>query len=517
MLRVAIVDDDDTIRAELRQMLDGLGEKCRVILEAEDGDEVAESPLLPELDLILTDINMRRMDGIQLIRLIRERQADPEMVVLSNYDDFSLVRDAMKYGASDYLLKYQLTQEALDGVIEACLQKKRGKSRRKDVTEKQVEKLIVENLLRDFVNRRFSMEELGLHLDALGLSLAHRNVALFLIYTEPGEDIFARLAPGLTEALDCRPDCYFWEHHPGCLAVAVFNRQYSAALALSESHLFATELLRQFLPEWRKRAAVCRSGALIELRNLPAEMDRLLLCGENIFYLGTGMVLDGSYFRTGGSLDEEFIRETCSSLLSAAKCRDGEKLEVWSERLLERIAQERCRPMEIRELLVDIFRSLCFTGCVSREEGFFYEARRCLRSHLCTLDDVHQLFFRFRELMKRQEEEGECASIRQALFLVEQKYHTDLTLEQAAAACGYQKNYFCRLFKETYGCSFVEYLTRYRMEKAWQMLTEDFIPVGQMARRVGMEYRQFCRTFQRYYHVTPSDCKKGIRRERREK
>ena len=119
--------------------------------------------------------------------------------------------------------------------------------------------------------------------------------------------------------------------------------------------------------------------------------------------------------------------------------------------------------------------------------------------------------------MKRQEEEGECASIRQALFLVEQKYHTDLTLEQAAAACGYQKNYFCRLFKETYGCSFVEYLTRYRMEKAWQMLTEDFIPVGQMARRVGMEYRQFCRTFQRYYHVTPSDCKKGIRRERREK
>lgn len=507
MLKVAIVDDDGAIRAELKRMLGKLAGKCVIALEAEDGDEADESPLLPELDLILTDINMRRMDGIQLIQSVKKRWPEIEIVVLSNYDDFSLVRDAMKYGASDYLLKYQLTQEALNSLVDVCLQKKQAKQKGETVPDKQMQVLITSHLLRDFSNRRLALPELLHHLDMMGLSIQHRNAALFLVYTQEAPDAFSRLAPGLREHLGYQSHCYFWEHHPGCLAVAVFHHQTSAQLAVSENYLFAAELFQQFLPEYRDSAVVCRSETLLRLCDLPQEMESLLECGCNLFYLGTGMVLDRSYLRQFSQLDREFAKRSHQRLMAAVKQRDLAEFQAAGTQVLENLRQDKCHPEQAKEFLTGVFRDICFWASAPQEDAFFKKAEKKLRDQLCTLDDVRLLFASFEALMARQADEGEHKTIRQALLLIEREYGKEITLDQAAQACGYNKNYFCRLFKETYGCSFGEYLTRYRMEKAQQLLKEDFVPVNQVARQVGMEYRHFCRTFKRFFQSTPSSCK----------
>ncbi len=517
MLRVAIVDDDGAIRAELKRMLATLNGKCVIALEAEDGDEADGSPLLPELDLILTDINMRRMDGIQLIQSVKKRWPEIEIVVLSNYDDFSLVRDAMKYGASDYLLKYQLTQEALDSLVEVCLQKKQAKQKGENVPDKQMQVLIASHLLRDFSNRRLALPELLHHLDMMELPIQHMNAALFLVYTQEAPDAFSKMAPGLREHLGYQSHCYYWEHHPGCLAVAVFRHQTSAQLAVSENYLFAAELFQQFLPEYRDAAVICRSETMLRLCDLPQDLESLLECGCNVFYLGAGVVLDRSYLRQFTQLDREFARKSHQSLLEAVKRHDIAGFQAAGSRILESLRQDKCHPEQAKEFLTGVFRDVCFWESAPQEDGFFNKAEKKLRDHLCTLDDVRLLFETFGALMARQADEGEHKTIRQALLLIEREYGREITLDQAAQACGYNKNYFCRLFKETYGCSFGEYLTRYRMEKAQQMLKEEFVPVNQVARQVGMEYHHFCRTFKRFYHSTPSSCKpKPYEQERKQ-
>ena len=505
MLQVAIVDDDDAIRSELNQMLAQLYQKCSVVLEAEDGDEVIGSPLLPHLDLILTDINMRRVDGIQLIRFVKEHYPYLEIMVLSNYDDFSLVRDAMKYGASDYLLKYQLTQDSLDTMLEVCQQKRHQNG--VHIQDQQMQTLITSHLLRDYVNRRLPFSELLQQLKLTDLPLEAMNASLFLIYTQETPDAFSRFAPGLQEYLRYQLSCYFWEYRPGCLTVVTFHRQTSAQLAASENYLFATELFQQFLPKYRDSVVICRSETLVTLRDLPKEMDALLECGCNVFYLGTGMLLDRSYLREFRPIDHDIVKKFHQDILNAVQRQEIDGFLAVGHQFLEYLRREKCYPEQAKEFLISIFRDLYFWEPTPQGDEFFQKAKRKLRDHLCTLDDAALLFDAFTQMMEQQKSSQEHKTIHQAIFLIEQDYGKELTLDQAAQVCGYNKNYFCKLFKETYGYSFGEYLTRYRMEKAQQLLKNKFLPVNQVAHQVGMEYHHFCRIFKRFYQSTPSRCK----------
>lgn len=516
MLQVAIVDDDDIIRAELRKMLEAFATKCEIVLEAEDGDLVEHHPLLPQLDLILTDINMRRMGGIELIRSVKKRWPKKEMIVLSNYDDFMLVRDAMKYGASDYLLKYQLNPETLHSLIELCIQKKERGKGTGEIQDEQMRSLVVGRLLKDFTEGRMSHKEVESYLHSLGVSVSHLNTALFLIYTKEEADVFSRCAPGLYEKLQLMPYCFYWERCPGCLAVVVFHRQSSTQLAISENYLFAMELLWQFLPDDKQYATICRSETVLCLERLPQEMEKLSEYGSHIFYLGTGMVLDQGCLKRFTPLDQSSMEQLRRQLLSRVKEHVPEAFENTALEMLERMRMDKYYPDEAREFLIGTFRRLCIGEYIPQEDLFFDRAEKKLRSHLCTMTDVRELFQNFRELLEQKEKESSHGAIHQAVSMVERRYQEELTLEMAARVCGYNKNYFCRIFKETYGCSFVEYLTRFRMEKAKQLL-QGGLPVNQAAGQVGMEYRQFCRTFKRFYGSTPSVCKGKYHGERRRK
>ena len=103
---VLIVDDEWEIREGLRRNFPwgeyGIGEA----ITADDGDTALELARLREPDVILTDIRMKRMTGLELIaRYAAERADGWRAIVISGYDDFEMVRSAMKLGAMDYLLK----------------------------------------------------------------------------------------------------------------------------------------------------------------------------------------------------------------------------------------------------------------------------------------------------------------------------------------------------------------------------------------------------------------------------
>lgn len=103
-IRVLVVDDDALVRAGLTMMLDG-ADGVAVVGEAADGAEVTEALDTHPTDVVLMDLRMPRVNGIEATRLARARSHPPEVIVLTTFDSDENVLRAMRAGASGFLLK----------------------------------------------------------------------------------------------------------------------------------------------------------------------------------------------------------------------------------------------------------------------------------------------------------------------------------------------------------------------------------------------------------------------------
>lgn len=104
MIRVLLVDDDALVRSGLKMMLAG-ADTIDVVAEAADGGEVLAAVDRHRPDVVLMDIRMPRVDGIEATRLLLAQPAPPHVLVLTTFDADELVLRALQAGAAGFLLK----------------------------------------------------------------------------------------------------------------------------------------------------------------------------------------------------------------------------------------------------------------------------------------------------------------------------------------------------------------------------------------------------------------------------
>ena len=105
MLKVVGVEDEELVRKGIVLTVDWAGAGCAVVGEAANGEEGLEVIRRYRPDLIVTDIRMPKLDGIEMLRRLREEGNRAHVVFLTAYSDFSYAQSALKLGAADYLLK----------------------------------------------------------------------------------------------------------------------------------------------------------------------------------------------------------------------------------------------------------------------------------------------------------------------------------------------------------------------------------------------------------------------------
>lgn len=103
-LRVLLVDDHPIVREGLRSLLETHGQ-VQVIAEASDGQEAVHKVIELRPDIVLMDIRMAGMDGVEATRQIKFRAPDAKVIILTSYDDDQQVFEAIRAGASGYVLK----------------------------------------------------------------------------------------------------------------------------------------------------------------------------------------------------------------------------------------------------------------------------------------------------------------------------------------------------------------------------------------------------------------------------
>lgn len=114
-IRVVVVDDEPAYRSAIQRTLTLMPE-CQLIGVCKDGQEALDLTLQDPPHVLLTDINMPRMDGLELMRRLIKKEKDVRVVVLTINEDEDTVFEAFRSGALGYLLKTSTPQEVIDGI-----------------------------------------------------------------------------------------------------------------------------------------------------------------------------------------------------------------------------------------------------------------------------------------------------------------------------------------------------------------------------------------------------------------
>ena len=113
MTSILIVDDEALIRRGLESLIPWERLNCSLADQASNGAEGLEKIRRYHPDIVFTDIKMPQMDGLQMIEKALLEPDPPLFIILSAYNDFELVRSAMRLGAIDYLIKLNLEENEL--------------------------------------------------------------------------------------------------------------------------------------------------------------------------------------------------------------------------------------------------------------------------------------------------------------------------------------------------------------------------------------------------------------------
>lgn len=105
MLKVLVVEDEELIRKGIVLAVDWAALDCVVVGEASNGQEALDAVERYDPTLIITDLKMPKMDGLEMLRRLRERGCTAHVIILTAYDSFAYAQSALRLGAVDFLLK----------------------------------------------------------------------------------------------------------------------------------------------------------------------------------------------------------------------------------------------------------------------------------------------------------------------------------------------------------------------------------------------------------------------------
>ena len=177
MYSIMIVEDEYLVRQGIASLVNYEQFGMQVIAQAENGREAWQKFQENPADILLTDINMPQMNGLELAKLVRDQVPTCHIVFLTGYDDFDYARTAIKLGADDYLLK-PFSKDDVEEML-AKLQTKLNKERKKA----QIQNLVDQGQrseLEEAIHERLADSELSLKSLAsqLGFSPSYLSVLI---------------------------------------------------------------------------------------------------------------------------------------------------------------------------------------------------------------------------------------------------------------------------------------------------------------------------------------------------
>ena len=496
MKKVLIVDDDFLVRTYLKQMISWEERGFYIIGDAKNGREAIELLQHDGADILIADVSMPIMDGIELTRWVKKNLPSTHVLILSCHDDFIYVKEAMKLGIDDYLLKNNLTEETL---IEA-LDKISFAAEENDSTIERLALIGRKKLLEDFFR---AFDTVSDKLDELArdaeLNTNFKSAAALMIIPERWRErlltdvdrenflsAFSEMALNTCRNLfsdkiqplifDSRKDGFFhW-----CLIVDAADTRQIAERLQNFAKLYFNLELKIFLTTPQKSLDALSKAwqKLYVARADSFYRDEKIFSAEELPPLK--LTIDAALKTSGRELTEalSFTDEDFSAALA-----------TFREKLLSVELHPEILSTFIAELFDESERNLL--PVASQAENF---------SEWFTLLEKF-----LNDLRSRQGRDYLHPAIRLALRFIEAHYREEISQTTVADAVHLNPSYFSTLFKKSVGKGFSDYLTDLRIEHVKERLATTSEKINAIATSEGFsDYQYFVKIFKRLTGLRPS-------------
>ncbi|MFD2329987.1 response regulator [Cohnella sp. GCM10020058] len=532
MFRVLLVDDEPLVRHHLTTLLDWNEEGFELCGEAHNGVAALTSIERSAPHIAIIDVNMPEMNGVTLNRMIKEKHPSVRTIMLSSYDDYDYVRECLRDGAVDYLLKHRLDDASLLAILNKAARKRPDNERQpgNKVAEKTTEDrdgiALVRDSLADLArgkpdaaaNLAAAAERNGFFRGAVCYAAAAVQIVSFRLSTASYSDVQTnRLAQQAVDIVqqslgDIRERAAAYAEDGRMIVLFAFEER--------SEHAAAGELGRSL--------AKLQHGLEL-LLNLKCIAAPGYLCGSlsqfGASYGAAVKALDASPSADRESLFNERVSLTIEEqkeLLLAIERMDKEGMH----RLLSAVfSSVRGRPVHSQTVQM-IVSELLQTGdkafkkwmpTVSSEAA---ENELPPRAALGKIAEIGELelwlqsyYAGLLKLLKQQRASGPYSRhVSQAVELILEKYQGYITLELAAGAIGLNPSYLSRIFKEETRATFSEYLNRVRIDVSCKLLESGRYSIKQISTQAGFaSYNYFFKVFKELKGMTPQAYLNGER------
>ncbi|MGM0903508.1 MAG: response regulator transcription factor [Bacillota bacterium] len=546
-IRVIIVDDEARLRRGVERLVLSSSDEWEVVGSYASGQECVEAVKQEELffDLLITDVKMPGMDGLTLIKNLKEFTSFHSMVI-SGFDDFQFLQTAMREGASDYLIKpidrneFKVQIEKIKRKIVShwndFLYKEEMESKAEQLTYVKQIQLLSEMTWKQDID--LSLLEWTKGFPAGDYQLMYVSLDNLKSKTNSFQqadwETWAFAIDNICEEMrehysDSFIDSWKWNSEDLSFWLLLHNSKMSRDYGEhfeKRSFEFSNELrlnIRKFTPF---TCSIAVSNPVNDLALLPSMKEelltyiqfRLLYGGNQIFSKNTIERWRVSKKENDSKEIENQIRKVIFSLES----RNQEKTKSEVQNFLNRI-QDLDSPDEIKQKIhsfsIQIIHFMLKNSLEKDEYGMIKEVFD-LTSKTSTFSELkHAVYEWVKKVLHALERMNTTLNIDYidlAKDWIVAHLDQNITIQKIASHVYMNPTYFCEYFKNQMGETVLDFVTRVRIEKARDLLVSTDLRIYDIAQKVGYnDTKYFSKLFKKQYGDTPSKYKEKLIFEQR--
>ena len=506
---VFIVDDKPLIRQALTETINWEKLNGIVLGTAENGKKALELIKKLHPELVISDIKMPGMDGLELTECIKAELPETQVIIITGYQEFEYAQRALSLGVNDLVLK-PVRNDDMEQKIEKAFrtfeQQKEMKEAVKSVQEARIE--------RQLYNIMTGNEE-----DVKNCGWRERKYNLLLVRArtrdhEMAKKIYANAVQGFEKYEKQNGwKTYSWMLQQGQVILLLDEREQSAReWKINIKHMIFS------LSEGEKEAECCYTVSQIcnDISRLPDCLQDVTSIMEHRYFFSDEKILYVEQEKIGTGIEVIKLQKELDHF--------KKEIEVLSE-------------IEFRKRLQEIIDEI-----LSETSGDEFRVK-CIISEFCmnlgknagekwNKGDTNTLLDRIGDLSGKQE----CAQfldqfvkemrriaqndnkmknpvVRDALAYMKEHYAENFSQTELAEKLNVNSSYLSRIFKKETGHNFMEILTEYRIDKAKELLSKSETRVIEVCQQVGYgDYTYFYQVFKKMEGVSPSEYKKGVKK-----